>query len=153
MLTTLPAPWALTTLATALAHAGQFTAARHAADAIADNTARAQALTELATALAHAGHAQAAEDTFTAARHAADAIADNDDRARALTRLATALANTNRIAEAVSLLAEAWQQAQTRAELLYLFAVETGLIRVYPEIGAGFVQAFAWVEEAMRRGM
>ncbi|WP_322489513.1 hypothetical protein [Chloroflexus sp.] len=73
-------------------------------------------------------------------------------RAEALTELVTALTNANRIAEAVSLLAEAWQQAQTRDELLSLFAVATGLIGAYPGIEAGFVQAFAWVEEAMRRG-
>jgi hypothetical protein len=49
----------------------------------------------------------------------------------------------------VSLLAEAWQQAQTHDELLRLFASATGLIRAYPEIGAGFVQAFAWVEKTV----
>ncbi|OAN43807.1 hypothetical protein A6A03_17725 [Chloroflexus islandicus] len=144
---------ALTTLAQALAQAGQFDEARHAADAIADTAARARALTTLAQALAQAGQTAEADATFTAARHAAGAIADTAAHARALTTLAQALINANRIAEAVPLLAEAWQQAQTRDELLGLFAVEAGLIRAYPEIGAGFVQAFAWVEEALRRGM
>ncbi|WP_322496212.1 hypothetical protein, partial [Chloroflexus sp.] len=105
-------------------------------------------LIKLATALTNAELKHKATSVFSKARDAANAIADNQRCAAAL----AALTNANRIAEAVPLLAEAWQQAQSYNELLSSFAVEAALIRAYPEIGASFVQAFAWVEEAMRRG-
>lgn len=139
-------------LANALVKAGHqakakevFSEVRKVVAVIANRSLQAAALRDLATALAQAGQ-------FDEALTTAKDIAEPKDRAAALSALITAIITANRIAEAVSLLAEAWQQAQTRNELLGLFAVEAGLIRAYPEIGAGFVQAFAWVEEAMRRG-
>ncbi|MDZ7371945.1 MAG: ATP-binding protein [candidate division KSB1 bacterium] len=139
-------------LSISLAACGRFEKAHDIAKHLEDPAARANVLIKLATALANAELKHKATSVFSKARRAADAIASDWHRAEALTELAQALTNANRIAEAVALLAETWQQAQTRDELLRLFAVEAELIRAYPEIGAGFVRAFAWVEEAMRRG-
>ncbi|MDW8234195.1 MAG: hypothetical protein RMJ54_15545 [Roseiflexaceae bacterium] len=50
------------------------------------------------------------------------------------------------------LLAESWRQAQTRDELLQLFAIDAALLRAYPEIGMGFVEGFQWVDAALARG-
>ncbi len=56
------------------------------------------------------------------------------------------------IADAVRLLADAWQRAQTREELLRLFAIDAGLLRAYLEIGTELVRGFRWVAAALARG-
>ena len=150
---------ALRTLATALTQAGHatdataiFAQARTATDAISDASARSIALRTLATALTQAGHATDAAIIFAQARTTTDVIPDVSARAAALRSLATALNKVGLLLQSAALLAALWCRAQTRDELLGLFAIPPDLLRAYPELGQGFLDSFAWVDAQLATG-
>ena len=73
-------------------------------------------------------------------------------RAAALRSLATALNKVGLLLQSAALLAALWCRAQTRDELLGLFAIPPDLLRAYPELGQGFLDSFAWVDAQLATG-
>jgi len=122
-----------------------FVDARAAADAIPADGQRAFAMSAMAAALATA-------QRWDDARATAEAIPDDRNRTEAFCALAAALAQAGLLPEATAIRIDLWRRAQTRDELLSLFAIDAAILRAYPELGQAFLDSFAWVDAQLAIG-
>ncbi len=134
---------ALSSLATALSHAGQWQQAQALAQSIEYSSARAQALSSLATALSQAGQWKQTQEV-------AESIEHSSLRAKALSTLAEALLTTKKYEQLLRFVQNAWLRAETREYALQLLPLALGFVALKPELGTAFYGAFKWVDDFLK---
>ncbi len=131
-------------LAIELARAGLWERASTTFDAIHKNSdqlmvnQRVHVLRSWADFLAEPGNREQREKT-------AHSLTDGRERACLLMSVVDKLAQLGQYIEHLHLIQQAWLQARTKDDCLYLFAIVQALILRAPEMGAAFYNAFTWV--------
>jgi Caspase domain len=72
-------------------------------------------------------------------------LAESKEKASLLVRVVDKLAQAGQYTEQLHVIQQAWLQARTKDDCLYLFAIVQALILQAPEMGAAFYNAFTWV--------
>jgi hypothetical protein len=75
----------------------------------------------------------------------AHTLTESREKACLLVRVANKLAEAGQYTEQLHVIQQAWLQARTKDDCLYLFDLVQPLILRAPEMGAAFYNAFAWV--------